>query len=150
VSRAEAAIPGQTVHHNKPSCPDRSSTAWSIQVGAFANYDAAQGAGAAALAKLPAAKDKIALVVPPAHSDKQPFYRARIAGFTETEAQKACRTLHSVMSSKQKLCAVIPPQPASQTVLQFGPPAPAPAPVQPAAQPAPAPESDAPGTSEDD
>ncbi|HXP13515.1 MAG TPA: D-alanyl-D-alanine carboxypeptidase family protein [Stellaceae bacterium] len=139
VSRAEASTPRQTAHRNKPSHPDASSTGWSIQVGAFANYDAAQSAGAAALAKLPAAKDKTALVLSPAHSDKQPFYRARIAGFTETEAQKACRTLHNVMSSKQKLCAVIPPQPASQTMLQLGPPALAPAPVQPAAQPAAAP-----------
>ncbi len=153
VSRAEAATPKQTAHRNKPVHPDASSTGWSIQVGAFTNYDAAQSAGAAALARLPAAKDKIALVLSPVHSDKQPFYRARIAGFTETEAQKACRTLHSVMSSKQKLCAVIPPLPAPRTVLQFGPPAPAPAPVQPAAQPAAAPAPDAPGTagtSEDD
>ncbi len=150
VSHAEAATPKQTAHRNKPSRPDPSSTEWSIQVGAFANYDAAQSAGAAALAKLPAAKDKTALVLSPAHSDKQPFYRARIAGFTEPEAQKACRTLHNVMSSKQKLCAVIPPLPASRTVLQFGPPAPASAPVQPAAQPAAAPAPDAAATSEDD
>ncbi len=150
VSRAEAATPKPAARRNKPSHPDPSSTGWSIQVGAFGNYDAAQSAGAAALAKLPAAKDKTALVLSPAHSDKQPFYRARIAGFTQTEAQKACRTLHSVMSSKQKLCAVIPPLPASQAVLQLGPPAPASAPIQPAAQPAAAPVPDRPGTSEDD
>ena len=151
VGRAEAAIPRQAAHGSKPPHPVASSTGWSIQVGAFANYDAAQNAGAVALTKLPTAKDKIALVLPPAHSDKQPFFRARIAGFTETEAQKACRTLHSVMSSKQKICAVIAPQPASQTVLQLGPPTPpAPALVQPAAQPADAPALDASGTLEDD
>ena len=138
VSRAEAATPRQPAHRNRPLRPSPSSTEWSIQLGAFSSYDAAQGADAAVLAKLAAAKDKTALVLPPAHSDKQPLYRARIVGFTEVEAQKACRTVHHAMTGKQKLCAVLPPQPVSQTALQLGPPAAAPAApasVQPAAQP---------------
>ena len=160
VSRAEASTPRQTAHGNRPLRPSPSSTEWSIQLGAFSSYDAAQNADTAALAKLAAAKDKTALVLPPAHSDKQPVFRARVVGFTEAEAQKACRTLHHVMTGKQRLCAVVPPQPVSQTALKIGAPAAAPAPVQSAAQPpappaaaqppvAPAPAPSA-GTSEDD
>jgi len=158
VSRAEAATPGQSDLVRNPLRPTAINPAWSIQVGAFANFDAAQGAGAAAMAKLPAAQNKTALVLPPAHSDKQPVYRARIAGFTEAEALKACRILHHTMTSKQKLCAVIPPQPASQAAsqlqLQINPAAGSPGgmPATPVSQPVGTDTSpaDAPGNSEDD
>jgi hypothetical protein len=63
-----------------------------------------------------------------------------------------------VMTGKQKLCAVIPPQPVSQTALRIGAPAAAPTPVQSAAQPAAPPAAAQPpaapapsvGSSEDD
>ena len=153
VSRAEAATPGQSDPRRNPLRP-AANPAWSIQVGAFANFAAAQGAGVTALSRLPASQDKTALVLPPAHSDKQPVYRARVVGFTEAEAMKACRILHHAMTGKQKLCAVIPPQPASQAAyqlqLQLSPAAGSPA--TPVSQPAATdnPPADAPGNSEDD
>jgi D-alanyl-D-alanine carboxypeptidase len=76
---------------------------WSIQVGAFTHHAAAARAGATALAKLPRAKGKTAVVLSPSRGDKERLYRARILRFSEKEAEKACRTLHR----KHRDCAVV-------------------------------------------
>ena len=108
VARAEAATlpaPGGAKHKARRIAEN--SRDWSIQVGAFANREAAEAAAANAAARL-GLKGKVAAVLPPEHSDKEQVYRARIAGFTAAEADKACRALHAKLST-QKLCAVIPP-----------------------------------------
>lgn len=108
VTRAEAAVP---THTHKTAVETRralrASHAWQIQVGAFSKQNAAERAGALALAKLHL-KGKTAHVVPPGPADKEPLYRARIAGFSELEAEHACRTLRA-RTHGHKLCAVIPP-----------------------------------------
>ncbi|MDE1968571.1 MAG: D-alanyl-D-alanine carboxypeptidase [Alphaproteobacteria bacterium] len=108
VQRAEAAVPQPAV---KPPTPTlralKKSHAWEIQVGAFGNQGAAEHAGALALARLHL-KGKTALVVPPARGDKDPLYRARIAGFSQIEAERACRLLRAKVHG-HKLCAVIAP-----------------------------------------
>ena len=111
VSRAEAAVPG----HGGAAKPVsrrslRTSRAWEIQVGAFVKQDAAEHAGALALAKL-RLKGKTAHVLPPGLGDKEPLYRTRIAAFTELQAEHACRALR-IRLRDHKLCAVIPPMQA--------------------------------------
>jgi D-alanyl-D-alanine carboxypeptidase len=150
VGRAEAATQRSYSKHRKLSAVATPASGWSIQVGAFATREAAESAGHGALLKLPAAKGKAALVVAPAPGDKESLYRARIAGFTQADAQKACRSLHKSLGNQQKLCAVIAPQTqaiALSTALPASPADPAAAPpaaAAPAAAPAPAPAMDAP------
>jgi D-alanyl-D-alanine carboxypeptidase len=103
VGRAEAATPPR-LRHSRHEATER----WSIQVGAFAQEGAADKAGAAALARLPGARSKALQVLAPGESDR--YYRARIGGFSEREAEKACRTLHK----KHLQCAVIAPAAAQQ------------------------------------
>ncbi|MGH6968184.1 MAG: serine hydrolase [Stellaceae bacterium] len=108
VTRAEAAVPESA--RKTPTATLRTlktSHTWQIQVGAFSKQEAAARAGALALAKLHL-KDKAALVVPPGRADKEPLYRARITGFSEREAEHACRLLRARLHG-HKLCAVIPP-----------------------------------------
>lgn len=153
VPRAEAAVPGPAP---KPVAPTlralRRSHEWQIQVGAFGNLEAAERAGTLALTKLHI-KDKTAHVVPPAPGDKEALFRARIAAFSEHEAEHACRLLRAKLHG-HKLCAVIPPVQAVAAVLpaphaldlHLPPPAPAGDP-KPAAAPAtavtPAPQTEA-------
>ncbi|HYL48417.1 MAG TPA: D-alanyl-D-alanine carboxypeptidase [Stellaceae bacterium] len=116
VQRAEAAVPTPAP---KPPAPTlralRRSHEWQIQVGAFGNLEVAERAGALALAKL-RLKDKTAHVLPPAPGDKEPLFRARIAAFSELEAEHACRLLRAKLHG-HKLCAVIPPMQAVASVL---------------------------------
>jgi len=143
VQRAEAAV---RVPAAKPPAPSlralRRSHEWQIQVGAFGNLESAQHAGALALAKL-RLRDKTAHVVPPAPGDKEPLYRARIAAFSQHDAERACRLLRAKLHG-HKLCAVIPPVQAvaaalpAPHALDLHLPTPAPA-STPAPAPAPAP-----------
>lgn len=108
VQNAEAAVPQPAA---KPPAPTlralKNSRAWEIQVGAFGNQNTAEHAAKLALARLrlPA---KAAHVVPPSPGDKEPLFRARIAGFTQREAEHACRVLREKVRG-HKLCAVIAP-----------------------------------------
>lgn len=99
ISRAEAA-PADTP---RPLHPHEGRARWSIQVGAFAQKEAAQKAAAAALASLHRGRGKSIEVLPPSETDKEKFYRARIVNLTEREAEKACRVRHR----KHKDCAVM-------------------------------------------
>jgi D-alanyl-D-alanine carboxypeptidase len=109
VGRAEAAAP--TTHHLRTARHHRNEgQRWSIQVGAFSEQDAAQRAGAKALAKLPGGKHKAMQVVAPGQSDKEPYFRARIVNFSERDAAKACRILHR----KHMQCAVVGPSATQQ------------------------------------
>ncbi|HEV2263588.1 MAG TPA: D-alanyl-D-alanine carboxypeptidase [Stellaceae bacterium] len=108
VQRAEAAVPQPAA---KPSAPTlralKKSRAWEIQVGAFGNQTSAERAAKLALARL-RLPDKVPHVVPPAPGDKEPLFRARVVGFTQHEAEHACRLLREKLHG-HKLCAVIAP-----------------------------------------
>ncbi len=104
VGKAEAAT-GTEAHAQRHTRHAKAIDGWSIQVGAFAQHDAAEHAGEQALQRLPAAKGRGVEVVAPAHADKGKVFRARIVHFSHHEAELACRELHM----KHKNCAVIAP-----------------------------------------
>ncbi|MGH7001579.1 MAG: hypothetical protein ACREEA_08750, partial [Stellaceae bacterium] len=138
VQRAEAAVPQPTAKPHVPTLRAlKKSHAWEIQVGAFGKQNAAERAATLALAKL-RLPDKAAHVVPPGPGDKEPLFRARIVGFTQREAEHACRLLREKLHG-HKLCAVIAPVQAIAATwptprsLDLHIPAPAPAPTAPAA-----------------
>lgn len=143
VQRAEAAVPRPAA---KPSAPTlralKKSRAWEIQVGAFGNQTSAEHAAKLALAKL-RLPDKVAHVVPPAPGDKEPLFRARVVGFTQREAEHACRLLREKLHG-HKLCAVIAPVQAIAATLptprslDLHLPTPAPAAASPTTTAAPA------------
>lgn len=150
VQRAEAAVPQPAT---KPPAPTlralKNSHAWEIQVGAFGNQHTAEHAARLALARLRLPR-KAAHVVPPAPGDKEPLFRARIVGFTQREAEHACRLLREKLHG-HKLCAVIAPVQAIAATLptprplDLHLPAPPPAIAPPAATPAAAPAAPAAG-----
>ena len=72
---------------------------WGIQVGAFSQQGAAEKAARAALAALPSAKGHAVSVT------KDKLYRARVSGFSEKDAEKACQALHK----KRHECAIVSP-----------------------------------------
>jgi D-alanyl-D-alanine carboxypeptidase len=72
---------------------------WGIQVGAFAQQGAAEKAAHTALAALPSAKGHAVSVT------KDKLYRARVSGFSEKDAEKACQALHK----KHHECAIVSP-----------------------------------------
>ncbi|MGH6973045.1 MAG: serine hydrolase [Stellaceae bacterium] len=108
VQNAEAAVPQPAP---KPPAPTlralKNSHTWEIQVGAFGSQNAAEHAAKLALVRL-RLPEKAGHVVPPAPGDKEPLFRARIAGFTQREAENACRVLREKLHG-HKLCAVIAP-----------------------------------------
>jgi len=152
VQRAEAAVPQPAA---KPPAPTlralKNSHTWEIQVGAFGNQKLAEHAAKLALVRLrlPA---KTAHVVAPAPGDKEPLFRARIVGFTQREAEHACRQLREKLHG-HKLCAVIAPVQAIAAALptprplDLHLPTPAPATVPPTATPTAAPAPAAPAAS---
>jgi D-alanyl-D-alanine carboxypeptidase len=89
----------------KSSRGDVETGRWGIQVGAFAQQGAAEKAAQAALAQLPGAKGHAVSVAKPGDSEKDRFYRARIGGFSEKDAERACQTLHK----KHRDCALVAP-----------------------------------------
>jgi D-alanyl-D-alanine carboxypeptidase len=104
MGKAEAATDvGASAQRSDPEL--RMSDRWSIQVGTFAQSDAAERAAQQALQRLPSPRGHVALAVAPAHGDKDKNFRARIVHFTHHEARVACRTLQH----KHKSCAVIAP-----------------------------------------
>src|SRR5215469_5100890 len=143
VQNAEAAVPQPAP---KPPAPTlralKNSHTWEIQVGAFGNQNSAEHAAKLALVRL-RLPEKAGHVVPPAPGDKEPLFRARIAGFTQREAEHACRVLREKMHG-HKLCAVIAPVQAIAAALptprplDLHVPTPAPA-AAPAATPTAAP-----------
>lgn len=102
IGRAEAS----TTSHLLPRSRVRTGTGqdWSIQIGAYTHHEAALRAGSSILARLSAASGKNVVVLA-SHTGKARVYRARIANFSEPEAQNACRTLHR----QHKSCAVVAP-----------------------------------------
>jgi D-alanyl-D-alanine carboxypeptidase len=78
---------------------------WGIQVGAFAQQSAAEKAAHAAIAELPSAKGHAISVTKPGEGEKDRYYRARIGGFSEKDAERACQALHK----KHHDCAVVAP-----------------------------------------
>ncbi|HXA69749.1 MAG TPA: D-alanyl-D-alanine carboxypeptidase family protein [Stellaceae bacterium] len=89
----------------KSSRGDVETGRWGIQVGAFAQQGAAEKAAQAALAHLPGAKGHAVSVAKPGEGEKDRFYRARIGGFSEKDAERACQTLHK----KHRDCALVAP-----------------------------------------
>ena len=84
--------------------PPRNSAGWAVQVGAFQSRVATDRAIYQALHKLPPALGGRAtpMIVPLRTTDAAWVFRARISGFTQTEAQQACAYLGN--------CLVISPQ----------------------------------------
>ena len=78
---------------------------WGIQVGAFAQQGAAEKAAHSALAALPSAKGHSVSVTKPGAVEKDRYYRARIGGFSEKDAERACQALHK----KHRDCALVAP-----------------------------------------
>jgi len=104
VGNAEAA----TAHENE-SRERRANLAvqtWGIQVGAFGGHATAVRVAAQTLARLPSPKGKAIIVLPPSPAEKEPLYRARIAHFTERDAQVACRLLQK----RHQPCVVLAPE----------------------------------------
>src|SRR5262249_28608240 len=83
----------------KPKPGELETGRWAIPVGAFAQESAAQKAARSALAQLPHAKGHALSV------SKDRVYRARIGGFSEKDAERACHTLHR----KHHECALVAP-----------------------------------------
>jgi D-alanyl-D-alanine carboxypeptidase len=78
---------------------------WGIQVGAFAQQSAAEKAAHTALAELPSARGHAVSVTKPGAGEKDRYYRARIGGFSEKDAEHACQALHK----KHHDCALVAP-----------------------------------------
>jgi cell division protein FtsN len=72
---------------------------WGIQVGAYSQQSVAVKAARSALAALPSAKGHSVSV------SKDKYYRARIGGFSEKDAERACHVLHK----KHRDCALVAP-----------------------------------------
>ena len=115
-SQSFGARAKRVLHHLSPIGTAEASTGkstrgdvetgrWGIQVGAFAQQGAAEKAAHAAIAALPSAKGHAISVAKPGEGEKDRFYRARIGGFSEKDAERACQTLHR----KHRDCALVAP-----------------------------------------
>jgi D-alanyl-D-alanine carboxypeptidase len=105
VGRAEAAplaTDGGTL--SKAASRARHIKHWSVQLGAFSHHAAAEKA-VAAVARLPVAKGKSALILNPAKTDTERLYRARLVNFTKQEANAVCSKLHK----RHLKCSVVAP-----------------------------------------
>lgn len=105
VSSAEAAVPQVRKPTHASHSGQTDGDAWGIQVGAFAQRAGATRAAQEALGALPWAKGKTIAVQAPGAGEKSRLYRARIVGFTEKDADRACQTLHR----KRAACNVVGP-----------------------------------------
>jgi D-alanyl-D-alanine carboxypeptidase len=111
IGRAEAATPIRRGRHE-------TSDQWGIQVGAFAQEGAAEKAAATAVAKLPTLQAKTVQVLGPGQPGYgERYYRARLVGFTERDAERTCHALHK----KHMQCAVIAPGATQQVAAVTAP-----------------------------
>lgn len=97
----------QTLPSQTPTVPAQASTAatneWHIQIGAFEDRAATNQALYTAMAKLPKSLNKgKTLVVPLRTTDGKWIFRARLGGYSQSEATQACSYLRD--------CLTIPPQ----------------------------------------
>ena len=105
VGRAEAAplaSDGGTL--SKAASRAHNIKHWSVQLGAFSHHAAAEKA-VAAVARLPVARGKSALILNPAKTDTERLYRARLVNFTKQEANAVCSKLHK----RHLKCSVVAP-----------------------------------------
>jgi D-alanyl-D-alanine carboxypeptidase len=113
ISRAEAATP---VH--VPRGRHEAAETWGIQVGAFAQESAAEKAAATAVARLPTLQAKTLQVLSPGQpAQGERYYRARLVGFSERDAERACHALHK----KHLQCAVIAAGATQQVAVAIAP-----------------------------
>jgi D-alanyl-D-alanine carboxypeptidase len=113
IGRAEAATP---VH--APRARHEAAETWGIQVGAFAQEAAAEKAAEKAVAKLPALHTKTIQVLSPGQPQQgERYYRARLIGFSERDAERTCHALHK----KHVQCAVIAPGATQQVAVVTAP-----------------------------
>ncbi|MGE5547211.1 MAG: D-alanyl-D-alanine carboxypeptidase family protein [Solirubrobacterales bacterium] len=84
---------------------DADPSSWSVQVGAFGEYDPAHKAAAQAAKKLGGLLAHASISVNKGKQGHQQVYRARLTGFTEDEARAACRKL----ARAKKACSVVQP-----------------------------------------
>jgi D-alanyl-D-alanine carboxypeptidase len=76
------------------------ASGWSVQVGAFQSRVATDQALYKAMNKLPAPLNSraTAMIVPLRTADASWVFRARLSGFTQTEAQQACAYLQDCLT----------------------------------------------------
>jgi len=105
VGRAEAApLAGDPGNLRKAGERVAQLQHWSVQLGAFSHHAAAEKA-VAAVAKLPVAKGKAAVILDPSKTDTERLYRARLVNFTKQEANAVCSSLHR----RHVKCSVVAP-----------------------------------------
>lgn len=104
VGRAEAAPLADTGTVGRAAARAHHLKHWSVQLGAFSHHSAAEKA-VAAVAKLPVAKGKSALILDPAKTDTERLYRARLVNFSKQEANAVCSKLHK----RHLKCSVVAP-----------------------------------------
>jgi D-alanyl-D-alanine carboxypeptidase len=113
ISRAEAATPVQ-MRHGRHEISEH----WGIQVGAFAQESAAEKAAATAVARLPGLQAKTVEVLSPGQpGQSEHYFRARLVGFSERDAERTCHALHK----RHLQCAVIAPVATQQVTVATAP-----------------------------
>jgi len=85
---------------------DDDVSAWAIQVGAFALYKPAHHAAATAARDLGGLIAKASIEIDSGQTKKRSVYRARLIGFSATQAQAACKKL----ARAKRECHVIQPE----------------------------------------
>lgn len=85
---------------------DDDASAWAIQVGAFSLYKPAHHAAASAARALGGLIAKASIDIDSGQANKHSVYRARLIGFSATQAQAACKKL----ARTKRECHVIQPE----------------------------------------
>ena len=85
---------------------DDDASAWAIQVGAFALYKPAHHAATSAARTLGGLIAKASIEIDSGQNTKRSLYRARLIGFSATQAQAACKKL----ARAKRECHVIQPE----------------------------------------
>jgi D-alanyl-D-alanine carboxypeptidase len=108
VAHAEAATPAENHREARERRRHPGLDRWSIQVGAFAQRSAAEHAASLAATRVPGGRHHAVEVIGSASPDKEHLYRARVANFSERQAEAACRSLHK----RHQVCTLIAPEAA--------------------------------------
>lgn len=91
---ATPAVKPATAAATPAAVASRVSGTWAVQVGAYASHDAGMAALKHAAARLPKkVAGKSTYVIAPLMTNRGVIYRARLAGFDQNQANKACKVL---------------------------------------------------------
>lgn len=105
-----AALPPATATKRTTQAKGKPGQDWAIQVGAFSRQAPAHQAATQAKGKLPKTLKGAKVTVIPSDEDGLKFYRARLTGLSEKQAQSACRQL----KNRGIDCLTVSPDQASQ------------------------------------